>query len=265
MPRKHVALHGIPMQKRLPDKVRGVSRAKLSHRFGAMTFERPRTNAHPQRALFVGIAFTDEVQNLALAPRQRLPAAIGWKHRTCRADGVFAVSGRCLKSNGATRPDGSALKAGFKAALGTRDLLDQRANVFGLLQCVFDHLLQIGPVSSGLRKLVAVFPDLTDIDQERGQGTVEIADDGGGRFVLCPRMGRGEPENFKAVVAHRAIFDPLRKLRIIKPLIMLRHMIRLTGPRPFEVNFVPGKTTVIPVSRREQGWALLANHDTAWP
>jgi hypothetical protein len=49
------------MQKSFPDKVRGISRAKLSHRFGAMTFEGPRTNAHPQGALFVGITFADEV------------------------------------------------------------------------------------------------------------------------------------------------------------------------------------------------------------
>jgi hypothetical protein len=65
------------MQKSFPDKVRSVSRAKLSHRFGAMTFKGPWTNAHPQGALFVGIAIADEVQNLALALCQRLLAAVG--------------------------------------------------------------------------------------------------------------------------------------------------------------------------------------------
>jgi hypothetical protein len=48
--------------------------------------------------------------------------------------------------------------------LGFRDLLDQSANPLGLLLCVFYHLLQIGPVAPGLRKLMAVLPDLTDID-----------------------------------------------------------------------------------------------------
>jgi hypothetical protein len=47
----------------------------------------------------------------------------------------------------------------------------------------------------------------------------------------------------------------VRKLRTIKPVFTLRHTIRLTGPRPFEVNFLPSKTTVISMGRRGQGWA----------
>ena len=141
----------------------------------------------------------------------------------------------------------------MKPAVRIRDLLDQSANALGLLQCVFYHLLQIGPVAPGLRKLMAVLPDLADIDQERSQRTIEIADDGRGSFVFSLRVGRSEPENLKPVVARRVIFDPVRKLRIIKPDFMLRHTIRLTGPKPFEVNFLPSKTTVISMGRREQG------------
>jgi hypothetical protein len=62
------------MQERRADKVRRVSRAKLSHSLGAMAFEGPWADTHLQGALLVGIALADEVQNLALAPGQRLLA-----------------------------------------------------------------------------------------------------------------------------------------------------------------------------------------------
>src|SRR5450432_1303365 len=58
------------MQQRLTDEVRRVSCPELSHRLGAMAFESPWADTHPQGALLVGVPLADEVQNLALAPRQ---------------------------------------------------------------------------------------------------------------------------------------------------------------------------------------------------
>jgi hypothetical protein len=50
----------------------------------------------------------------------------------------------------------------------------------------------------------------------------------------------------------------LRKLRFIKPVFLLRHTIRLTGPRPFEVNFVPSRTTVIRwIGENKDGLAIV--------
>ena len=196
-------LLGVAILKGFPDKVSGVSRAKLSHRFGAMTFECPRANAHPQGTLFVGTAFADQVQNLPLAIGQRLPAGVGY-HRVCRADGFVAMRDVCLEPNRPMRRRGFAPKA----AVCIRDLPDQSAHAIGLLQGVFDHLLQIGPVTSGFCKLMAMLPDLTEINQKGGQGTVEIVDDGGNGLISRPRMRRGEPKNFKAVVAQWTVFDP---------------------------------------------------------
>src|ERR1700682_3342111 len=65
---------GARMQQRGTDQVRRVARAKLSHRFGAMAFERPRADMNSQRAFLVGAAFADEIQDLALAPCQGLLA-----------------------------------------------------------------------------------------------------------------------------------------------------------------------------------------------
>jgi hypothetical protein len=60
------------MPERSADKVRRVSRSELSHRDGAMTFEGPGTDLHPQGALLVRITFADEIQDLALTFGQRL-------------------------------------------------------------------------------------------------------------------------------------------------------------------------------------------------
>ena len=65
------------MQKRQADEIGGISCAKLSHRLGAMAFKGPWADAHPHRALLVGAALADELENLALALGQRLLIGIG--------------------------------------------------------------------------------------------------------------------------------------------------------------------------------------------
>lgn len=214
------------MQKGFPNEVRGVPRSELSHGLGAMTFERPRTDADPQGALLVGMTFADKLQNLALALRQRLSAGLGRHRRARGVDCTFALTKLRSGPNSAARHhEGSAVKAILKAILGGCDLLDQGADLLGLLKRILHHLLQVRPISAGLRKPVAVFPDLAEIDPQRGQGTVELAYDSGGRFVVRPRMSRGQPKNFKTLIARRTVFDPCRQMRmivrIIKSLFML--------------------------------------------
>src|ERR1700682_3661595 len=88
---------GARIQQRGTDQVRRVARAKLWHRFGAIAFERPRADMHSQRALLVGAAFADEVQDLALAPCQGLLGGARWKHHARRA-AVPAVAAPRLPS-----------------------------------------------------------------------------------------------------------------------------------------------------------------------
>src|SRR6185437_10861488 len=128
---------------------------------------------------------------------------------------------------------------------GIRNLPDQRADALGLLKRVLHHLLQIGPVSASLAELIAVFLELADIDQERGQRPVELADHGGTRPIAQPRLLHGQGKKFKFLVARRDVLDPLRKLRITDPFALLRHDMGLTGDRRIMVNFRPSRTTGI--------------------
>jgi hypothetical protein len=52
-------LDGTRVQQRLANQVRGVSRSELSHSLGAMAFEGPWADPHPQGALFIGAPFAD--------------------------------------------------------------------------------------------------------------------------------------------------------------------------------------------------------------
>src|ERR687898_334606 len=99
------------MQQRGADKVRGIARAELSHRLGAMAFESSRADAHPQGALLVGAPFTDEVQNLALALRQRLLTRLRCEHDARRA--VLGPAGTHFPaSRAAWHGDGFFLRTG---------------------------------------------------------------------------------------------------------------------------------------------------------
>ena len=116
------------MQKRRADQVRGVARAQLPHRFGAVALKRPRADPHPQGALLVRIALADQLQDLALAPRERLLARFRRQYDTWRTAAVLAASHT----------------ADFDSRrLRTSKLLDHGANPFGLQERVFYDLLQI--------------------------------------------------------------------------------------------------------------------------
>jgi hypothetical protein len=67
-----------------------------------------------------------------------------------------------------------------------------------LLKCVFHDLLQIKPISRGLRKLAAVLLDLAHVEQQRGQGPVQLSCDRGSRLIHHARGG--QPDNFQIVV-----------------------------------------------------------------
>ena len=56
--------------KRRADEVRGVARAELAHRLGAMAFEGSRTDTHLEGALLVRMTLADQFQHLALAMGQ---------------------------------------------------------------------------------------------------------------------------------------------------------------------------------------------------
>jgi hypothetical protein len=80
------------------------------------------------------------------------------------------------------------------------DLLHHGADAFGLLKCVFHDLLQIKPISRGLRKLVAVLLDLAHVEQQRGQGPIQLSCDRGSRLIHRPCARGGQPDNFQIVV-----------------------------------------------------------------
>jgi hypothetical protein len=123
------------MQQRQADETRGVSRAELSHRLGAMALEGPWADLHPQGALLVGVTLADETENLTLAARQGLLAAFGRKHHARRA--VFlGVAGAAVRSRLAAGCRGRPL-------VSIRHLLDHGTDALGLLKRVLDHLLQI--------------------------------------------------------------------------------------------------------------------------
>ena len=91
-------LDGTRVQQRLANKVRGVSCPELSHSLGAMAFEGPWADPHSQGALFIGAPFADEVQDFALALRQRLLAGVRCKHDARRADTIAGLAGSRLKT-----------------------------------------------------------------------------------------------------------------------------------------------------------------------
>src|SRR6202051_2910516 len=113
------------MQQRQADEIRGVSRAELSHRLGAMALEGPWADLHPQSALLVGVALADETENLALASRQRLLAGFGGKHHA-RGAVVLDVAGAALRSRLAAGCRGRPL-------VSIRPLLDHGAGRLRLL------------------------------------------------------------------------------------------------------------------------------------
>src|SRR3954469_25621230 len=116
------------MQQRQTNQVRRVSRAKLPHGFGAVTFEGARADTHAQRALLVGIALADQVENLTLSLGERLLVGAGSEHHAGYAGSIPA-------HNGPPVPDGfSRLAAGLLVPV--RQLLDHGANALGLLQRV---------------------------------------------------------------------------------------------------------------------------------
>jgi hypothetical protein len=64
-------------------------------------------------------------------------------------------------------------------------------NALGLLKRILHHLLQVNPITIGLRELVAVLLDFAHVEQQRGQWPVELARDRSPRFIhrLCSRRG----------------------------------------------------------------------------
>ncbi|UGX93994.1 hypothetical protein G6321_00052025 [Bradyrhizobium barranii subsp. barranii] len=96
----------------------------------------------------------------------------------------------------------------------TGKLLDHAADTFGLRQRILHHALQIGPIGRNRRELVAVVLDLAHVEQERGQGAIELAGDGAGHLVGglgADRVQAGEIELFGR---SRAAFEPFRRPRI---------------------------------------------------
>src|SRR5258705_8437462 len=160
-------LDGTRVQQRLANKVRGVSRPELSHGLGAMAFEGPWADPHPQGALFIGAPFADEVQDLALALRQRLLAGVRCKHDARRANTIPGLAGsRLINSLAAWHSSG--------AVVIFCELLHHGADALGLLKRIFHHLLQVIPFTRRLRKLMAVLLDLTHVEQQRRQRPVEL-------------------------------------------------------------------------------------------
>src|ERR1700722_3883106 len=56
---------------RKANQIRRISSLEFLHHPGAMTFERPRADLHPQGALLVGTSLTDMAQNLPLPRGQK--------------------------------------------------------------------------------------------------------------------------------------------------------------------------------------------------
>ena len=152
------------------------------------------------------------------------------------AAGVLAAAGPLLRSS-------LAAGLGGRPLVRVRYLLDHGADALGLLQGILDDLLQVNPVSRGLRKLQTVLLDLAHIEQQGGQWTVELTGDLGAGFIHCPRARGRQPDCFQVVVGRRAAFDPLRERRISDSVFLMSHTICLTSLRSPRVNFLLSKNT----------------------
>src|SRR5579871_4070606 len=101
-----------------------------------MTFEGAWADAHAQRALLVGIALADQLQDLALALGQ---GPLAYRQRGALGPAGFACPSAALL-------DVAPCARERRRFVGDGDLLDQGADPLGLLQGVVDDLLQIRPV-----------------------------------------------------------------------------------------------------------------------
>ena len=98
--------------------------------------------------------------------------------------------------------------------MAIRDMLDQGADAFGLLQRVFDDLLQVNAIAGRLRKLVAVLLDLVHVEQQRGQRTVQLPGDRSSRLFRRPDPRGRQMDKIEIVFEGRDVFHPLWKVRI---------------------------------------------------
>ena len=188
------------MQQSGADQIRGVSRAQLPHGFRAVALESARTDLHPQGALLVGISLTDEAQDLAFAPGQRLLARFLRQHGARRAATLIGLLRPPL-------PSVFSVWLGRETFAGAADLFDQGANPLGLLEGVVHDLLQVIPVAAGLRELMTVLFDLAHVEQECRKRPVELTRDRRACLIDGPCTRRRRPNDFEfavgAIVATR--------------------------------------------------------------
>ena len=122
------------MQQRRADEVRSVARAELTHHLCPVALEGARADLHAKRALLVGIAVADQVEDLALPPGQRLLVGIRQCRDGRRAAAPIAALAPSLPSTSRRRE---------RYSRGAADLPDQCADALRLQPRILDHLVQM--------------------------------------------------------------------------------------------------------------------------
>ena len=97
---------------------------------------------------------------------------------------------------------------GSRRRMTIGDLLDQGADALGLLNRVFDDLLQVNAIAGRLRKLVALLLDLVHVEQQRGQRTVQLPGDRSSRLFRRPNPRGGQMNKVEIVFEGRDVFHP---------------------------------------------------------
>src|SRR6185437_9148221 len=202
------------LQQGSADEVGRVARPELSHRLCAMTLEGARADLHAKRALLVGIALADQIEDLALALGQRLLAGIRRWHGGRAPAAFFAALGSPLRRRILCR---KGQRNSHRRAAG---LLDKGADALGLQQRVLDHLLQMIALAGFTRQAVTVLFEFFHVQQKRRQRPIELTHDRTAVVVKDTRSHGAEPADLK-LLAGSAGLAPTQKLRISNLVFLL--------------------------------------------
>ena len=95
-----------------------------------------------------------------------------------------------------------------------RQLLDHRADAFGLLKRVLHHLLQVDTIAGRLGELMAVLLDLVHVEKQRRQRPVQLPGNRSARLFRGARARGRQLDDLRILFERCDAFHPLREVRI---------------------------------------------------